>query len=214
MNRKDFKSKVVGVSGSVSGAGSVISAHNVCHALCLGVVAVLSVFGIVVASDVLMFLENFALTFWSMGLFFLAISLLLLYKYGKCISQKLILANAGLLTIGVPFPSLQAYSLVFYTFGGFIVATSFGWYLRDKGFLLSRKGLSKNIFLYVMIVIAISILAYSIYGVYTSYFGANYQNALKAENTSNPCATPQGYTEQEWKEHMSHHPDRYKDCLK
>jgi len=27
------------------------------------------------------------------------------------------------------------------------------------------------------------------------------------------CAVQPGYDEKEWREHMSHHPDRYKDCL-
>ena len=27
------------------------------------------------------------------------------------------------------------------------------------------------------------------------------------------CKVPQGYTEQEWKEHMGHHPDIYRECL-
>lgn len=27
------------------------------------------------------------------------------------------------------------------------------------------------------------------------------------------CATPSGYTDEQWKEHMSHHPDMYKECL-
>ena len=26
------------------------------------------------------------------------------------------------------------------------------------------------------------------------------------------CAVPEGYTEADWKQHMSHHPDRYKGC--
>jgi len=27
------------------------------------------------------------------------------------------------------------------------------------------------------------------------------------------CSPKQGYTEQSWKEHMSHHPDVYSECL-
>jgi hypothetical protein len=27
------------------------------------------------------------------------------------------------------------------------------------------------------------------------------------------CKPAPGYTEQEWREHMSHHPDIYKECL-
>ena len=27
------------------------------------------------------------------------------------------------------------------------------------------------------------------------------------------CVVPEGYSEEDWKEHMSHHPDRYEGCL-
>lgn len=27
------------------------------------------------------------------------------------------------------------------------------------------------------------------------------------------CKTPPGYTDQQWREHMGHHPDRYAQCL-
>src|SRR3989344_357201 len=97
------ENKLVGIAGNVGAAGSVVSAHNVCHVLCLGAVALLSVFGVIIASDALMWLEAFAWPFWIMGVAFLALSLALYAKYGPCISRKAILANAGLIVIGAPF---------------------------------------------------------------------------------------------------------------
>ena len=41
----------------------------------------------------------------------------------------------------------------------------------------------------------------------------NYSQAKQAENPTNPCLPPAGYTEATWREHMSHHPDQYKQCL-
>lgn len=41
----------------------------------------------------------------------------------------------------------------------------------------------------------------------------NYSSFVSAEDPNNICATPAGYTEQQWKEHMSHHPERYAACL-
>jgi len=32
-------------------------------------------------------------------------------------------------------------------------------------------------------------------------------------NIENKCIPANGYTEQEWREHMSHHPNIYKECL-
>lgn len=41
----------------------------------------------------------------------------------------------------------------------------------------------------------------------------NYSQAKQAEDPNNPCTPPAGYTEESWREHMSHHPDQYKQCL-
>ncbi len=30
----------------------------------------------------------------------------------------------------------------------------------------------------------------------------------------NLCKAPEGYTQEQWNEHMGHHPDQYKECLK
>lgn len=40
----------------------------------------------------------------------------------------------------------------------------------------------------------------------------NYERAVRAE-LSDKCKTPDDYTDEEWMQHMSHHPDRYKECL-
>ena len=136
MKRKAKNGKgVFGIAGGVSGAGSVISAHNICHAVCLAVVAFLSIFGIIVSSDVLMWLQDYNLFFWSMGIIFLGISLVLLYIKGDCISKKMIVLNVGLLIIGFPF--LQNW-LIWVT-GILISLFSICWYLRDKFCLIYSK---------------------------------------------------------------------------
>lgn len=131
-NRLKEKAKIVGIFGGVSGTGSVISAHNVCHALCLAVVAVLSVFGIIVSSDILMFLEDYNLPLWGMGMLFLALSLFLYSRYPNCISKKLILANSGLLLIGMPFPWFRQFNLLFWILGSSIVGLSIVWYINGR----------------------------------------------------------------------------------
>ena len=130
--KKDGK-KVFAIAGSISGAGSIISAHNVCHSICLAVVAFLSIFGIIVSSDILMWLQDYNLFFWTMGIAFLAISLVIYYKMPCCISKKLILFNAGLIIIGFPF--FAFINLVFWISGGGITLFSVGWYFRDKYFI-------------------------------------------------------------------------------
>ena len=46
----------------------------------------------------------------------------------------------------------------------------------------------------------------------TANTAVNYQRAKNAE-LPDKCQTPEGYTDEEWQTHMSHHPDRYKECL-
>ncbi|MBI2135483.1 hypothetical protein HYU06_00235 [Candidatus Woesearchaeota archaeon] len=46
------------------------------------------------------------------------------------------------------------------------------------------------------------------------YVGSSaYNKAIAAENPADKCAVPEGYDDKSWKDHMSHHPDRYKECL-
>src|SRR3989344_5269290 len=120
VRKTNRRGKVVGSVGAVSGSGGIISAHNVCHAVCLGVVAVLSVFGIAVSSTALMFLQDYNMLFWTMGVFFLLLSLLLYARFGKCISTKMIVFNAGLVLAGTPF--FPAQQVIFWTAGFFIAA--------------------------------------------------------------------------------------------
>ncbi|MFH1752234.1 MAG: hypothetical protein ABH821_04835 [archaeon] len=40
----------------------------------------------------------------------------------------------------------------------------------------------------------------------------NFQEFSNAE-LSDKCLTPEGYTDELWLQHMSHHPDRYEGCL-
>lgn len=68
--------------------------------------------------------------------------------------------------------------------------------------------------LYLILIGVFLAAIFAIYSWYTStYFGKDYQEALQNQNPADPCATPPGYTDEEWREHMSHHPDMYKDCL-
>jgi hypothetical protein len=40
----------------------------------------------------------------------------------------------------------------------------------------------------------------------------SFERAMVAQ-TEDPCSTPEGYTDESWRQHMGHHPDQYKDCL-
>jgi len=67
--------------------------------------------------------------------------------------------------------------------------------------------------LYGLLAIVIIALIFSISTFFNkSYSQQDYGKFVSAES-EDKCKTPEGYTDKEWKEHMSHHPDRYKGCL-
>jgi hypothetical protein len=47
----------------------------------------------------------------------------------------------------------------------------------------------------------------------TEHSEDSFKKAQEAESIEDPCAAPEGYTEESWREHMGHHPANYKDCL-
>ena len=82
--------------------------------------------------------------------------------------------------------------------------------------------ISRNALLYVaigMIVVALLVLnAYAFLqptgnGGGVAKTAENFNAFKAAENPTDKCATPSGYTDAEWKEHMGHHPDMYAGCL-
>lgn len=133
MKRKvNNKAKVSSIAGTASGIGSVISVHNVCHSLCLGVAALLSIFGITISSNSLMFLQNYNMLFWGMGMLFLALNLFLLAKYPNCMPKHMIVINIGLLVIGFPFFQYAKFNFIFWIIGGLIAATGVGMWINKR----------------------------------------------------------------------------------
>ncbi|MEK6863015.1 MAG: hypothetical protein AABW57_02540 [Nanoarchaeota archaeon] len=72
---------------------------------------------------------------------------------------------------------------------------------------------SENIILYGVLILVIIALIFSISTFFSKGYSQSDYNKFVSAELSDKCKTPQGYTDQEWKEHMSHHPDRYKECL-
>jgi hypothetical protein len=54
-----------------------------------------------------------------------------------------------------------------------------------------------------------------IFGLLVLTFYPGIITALKdsGKSVEDKCKTPQGKTDVEWREHMSHHPNIYKECL-
>lgn len=80
---------------------------------------------------------------------------------------------------------------------------------------MSKKKKESNALFYVLIAAAVVVVAFSAYAlINNTYYGSNYQRAIQSQNPTDICATPDGYTDAEWREHMGHHPDMYAECLK
>jgi len=142
------KDKVISATGSLSGGMSILSSYNVCHSICMGVIAALSVFGVAVAGFPLAFLLPYQPYFWAIGIAILVVALILYTQAkhslavpsgtgsareikGPCISKHMILANAGLLVSGIPFAKSQFSSYLLLTIGLVIVAAAIALYLKE-----------------------------------------------------------------------------------
>ncbi|MBI4018597.1 MAG: hypothetical protein HY368_03235 [Candidatus Aenigmarchaeota archaeon] len=74
---------------------------------------------------------------------------------------------------------------------------------------------NKDILTYVLagaVVVLVAVLVWSLVQPASSYYGADYERAKQSE-LPDKCATPSGYTDAQWREHMGHHPDQYEGCL-
>ncbi|MBI4447944.1 hypothetical protein HY643_03110 [Candidatus Woesearchaeota archaeon] len=128
---RNIKEKLIGATGSVSGATSILGSWQVCHNICLGIVALLSMVGIAVAGMPLLFLTKIAVPLWVIAVIFLIITVVVYFKK-KCISKNLIILNSGFIIAGVPFQPLQKFSTFFWIFGGLIVLTAIILFAKDK----------------------------------------------------------------------------------
>src|SRR3989338_3695526 len=97
---KAAKERLIGATGTVSGAASILGSWQVCHSVCLGIISMLSMIGIVVVGMPLLFLTKLAIPFWTLAVILLAVALWM-YFTKKCISRNLLLINSGLLVAGI-----------------------------------------------------------------------------------------------------------------
>ncbi|MEM4389451.1 MAG: hypothetical protein QXG98_02205 [Candidatus Micrarchaeia archaeon] len=127
--------KLIGVANSLFGSlGFVGSAHEVCHASCTVAIALLSVAGVSVSGMPLLFLQDWALAFWGMGVAFMAFSIWLARGGFHAPSPKLLTANAGILIAGVPFGFVDALRPLLWLFGGTMVTAAVAWFLYERFF--------------------------------------------------------------------------------
>lgn len=133
MKNKKFavKERLVSISSSFSGLMSFLGGYQVCHNICLGIIALLSIIGITVVGMPLIFLTKVSIPFWIAAVLLFGVTLIFYFKM-KCISKGLLLFNAGVIIAGVPFKSVQDYSPVFWIIGGSLVLISILVFIKNK----------------------------------------------------------------------------------
>lgn len=112
-----LRGRVVGASGMVSGSASILGSYQVCHNLCLAIVAALSFIGIGIVGMPLLFLQKVALPFWIAAIILFFITAYI-YFTERCISKNLLIFNLGIIVMGIP---LKEYSKYFMIVGSLVV---------------------------------------------------------------------------------------------
>lgn len=132
MKIRDFiREKTASIFSSISGAMGFLGGYQVCHNVCLGIIALLSIIGITIVGMPLLFLTQVAVPFWIAAAVLFIITLIF-YLKKRCISNHLLLFNAGIIIAGVPFNSITEYLPFFWIIGGTIVLISVLLFIKDK----------------------------------------------------------------------------------
>ncbi len=139
--KRDLKQVCVSTTGTVSATASILGSWQICHNLCMGIIALLSLIGITVVGMPLFFLTKIAVPLWSIAAVLLAI-LFGIYMKKECFSQNMLLLNSGLVIAGIPFQSLQQFSLIFWIIGGSLVFLSIVLFINKK--LKNKKEVDKS----------------------------------------------------------------------
>ncbi|MBI4450847.1 hypothetical protein HY642_02645 [Candidatus Woesearchaeota archaeon] len=127
-----MKPRLLNAGGSVCGAMSVLGSYQLCHSICLGIIAILTMMGIVVTGMPLMFLTKVAVPFWIAAAIMLVAATTLTLVFQMFMSKKMLLANAGLLIAGVPFQAVDGFRSTLWAVGGVILVTAIAWAIADR----------------------------------------------------------------------------------
>jgi hypothetical protein len=125
------KEKLLGLTGSISGLASVMGSWQVCHNICLILIAALSIIGVSLTGMPLAFLTELSVPFWTIA-FALLIVTVFLYVKKKCISRELLLFNGGLITAGIPFRDLETFIPLFWAIGGALALSGIILFLKKR----------------------------------------------------------------------------------
>ena len=118
------KEKYLNYFSSFTGFSGIFSSYQVCHSICLGTIALLSLIGITLTGLPFLFLQKWALPLWIFALFLFAISLFIYIKHKHHKIKNLLIFNSGAIIVGIPFENLAFLRNYFLVIGFSIVIFS------------------------------------------------------------------------------------------
>lgn len=125
-----LKAKAAGSLGSISAVLATLgSSWQVCHSVCLALLAALAAVGIIGIGFPLLFLYEYNLYFWGTAAALLLVTLFFFARNRKCVPEKLLVFNAGIVIAGIPFGQAQPYS---WAVGGIIAIAAVAWFLFER----------------------------------------------------------------------------------
>ena len=129
--KSSVKEKALSLSSSASGIMGFLGGYQVCHNICLGIIALLSLIGITLVGMPLLFLTKVAIPFWiaAATLFFITLAF---YLKKRCISKNMLLFNGGIIVAGVPFNAVRSALPLFWIIGGTAVLVSILLFIKRK----------------------------------------------------------------------------------
>jgi len=108
-----------------------LGSWQVCHNVCLGIIALLAAIGITIVGMPLGFLTKITIPLWIIAVLLLGVTIWF-YVKRKCISKNLIVLNSGLIIAGVPFKTLEKFTVFFWVVGGIFVLAGISLYVSDR----------------------------------------------------------------------------------
>lgn len=129
---KTHKERFASIFSSLSGSLSFLGGWQICHNLCLGIVAALSLIGITIVGMPLLFLTKYAIYFWSVAVLLLIPTLIMYWRNRSYISKNLIMANIGIIIAAVPFDFLQTYNFLFWAAGVILIGIGILGYIKKR----------------------------------------------------------------------------------
>lgn len=132
LKRINNKERYLNYFSSFSGFSGIFSSYQVCHSICLGTIALLSLIGITLTGLPFLFLQKLALPLWTIALFLFAISIFIFIKHEHHKIKNILIFNFGAIIVGIPFENLFHLRIYFLIIGFSIIVFSLFLMIKNK----------------------------------------------------------------------------------